>query len=49
MPYVRKGKTVYKREAGRLVKKGSSSTVEGAKKYMKKLYMVEGERKKKKK
>jgi hypothetical protein len=42
MPYVRKGKTVYKKHPdGHLTKKGTSTSVEGAKRYMKKLYMVE--------
>lgn len=38
MPYVRRGNTVYKRVGGHLVKKGSSKTAAGAKKYMKALY-----------
>lgn len=38
MPYVRKGKTVYKKEGGKLVKKGSSKSVGKAKKYLKALY-----------
>jgi len=37
MPYVRKGKTVYKRVNG-LKKKGSSKSVRKAKKYMRALY-----------
>lgn len=39
MPYVRKGKTVYKRVGGKLVKKGSSKSVGMAKKYLKALYV----------
>ena len=38
MPYVRKGKTVYKRTSSGLKKKGSSKSVAGAKKYMRALY-----------
>jgi len=41
MPYVRKGKTVYKKtSSGKLVKKGSSSSVEKAKEYMKTLQAI---------
>ncbi len=43
MPYVRKGKTVYKKVNG-LKKKGSSKTVAKAKKYMKALYHAESGR-----
>jgi len=39
MPYVRKGKVVYKRVGKRLVKKGSSKTVAMAKRYLKALYV----------
>jgi len=39
MPYVRKGKTVYKKIGKRLVKKGSSKTTAMAKKYLKALYV----------
>jgi hypothetical protein len=38
MPYVRKGKTVYKRVKGKLVKKGRSKSAAMAKRYMKALY-----------
>ena len=38
MPFVKKGNTVYKKVGGKLVKKGSSKTATGAKKYMKALY-----------
>lgn len=38
MPYVRKGKIVYKRVDGRLVKVGSSTSISKAKKYIKALY-----------
>jgi hypothetical protein len=38
MPYVRKGNVVYKREGGRLIKKGSSKSVSMAKRYMRALY-----------
>ena len=41
MPYVRHGKTVYKKVDG-LEKKGTSKTTEGAKKYMRALYHAEG-------
>jgi len=44
MPYVRVGKTVFKKVDG-LEKKGSSKTVEGAKKYMRALYHAESGRK----
>ena len=40
MPYVRKGKTVYKKVDG-LKKKGSSKTTTGAKRYMRALYHAE--------
>jgi len=43
MPYIRKGKTVYKKVDG-LKKKGSSKTVAGAKKYMRALYHAESGR-----
>jgi hypothetical protein len=46
MPYVRSGKCVYKKTSKGLVKKGCSPSVAGAKKYLKKLYMVEKEKKK---
>ena len=38
MPYIQKGKSVFKKIGGKLVKKGSSKTVEMAKRYMKALY-----------
>ena len=38
MPFIRKGKTVYKKSGNKLVKKGSSKTVAGAKDYMKAMY-----------
>jgi len=38
MPFVRKGKTIYKRVGKRLVKKGSSKTIAKAKAYMRALY-----------
>lgn len=38
MPYERKGKCVYKKDGG--AKVGCSSSKEGAKKYLKKLYSV---------
>lgn len=41
MPYVRKGKTVYKKVDG-LKKKGSSKSVGMAKKYIRALYHAEG-------
>jgi len=44
VPYVRKGKTVYKRTNG-LKKKGSSKSVGMAKRYMRALYHAEGGRK----
>ncbi len=41
MPYVRKGKCVYRKNPnGSLTKKGCSSSEEEAKKYLKKLYSV---------
>ena len=40
MPYVRKGRTVYKRTARGLVKKGRSKSVRMAKRYITKLRMV---------
>lgn len=41
MPFVRKGRCVYKRESdGSLKKKGCSETESGAKDYQKKLYSV---------
>ena len=43
MPYVRKGKTVYKKVDG-LKKKGTSKTTEGAEKYMRALYHAEAGR-----
>jgi len=39
MPYVRKGKCVYKKTSSGLVKKGCSSNVSGAKKYLQVLNM----------
>jgi len=39
MPYIRRGKTIYKKVGGHLVKKGSSKSVTGAKRYMKALYV----------
>lgn len=42
MPYKRKGRVVYVKSAGRWKKKGSSKTVAGAKRYLKKLHMVSG-------
>lgn len=45
MPYERRGKCVYRSDTG--VKKGCSSTVEGAKKYLKALYAHEPKSKKK--
>jgi len=44
MPYVRKGKTVYKKTNG-LKKKGSSKSVGMAKRYMRALYHAESGRK----
>lgn len=42
MPYVRKGKTVYKKlPNGKLEKKGTASSIKAAKAYMRRLYMVE--------
>ena len=43
MPYMRDGKCVYKkkRNGGKGKKKGCSKTVAKAKKYLKKLYMVD--------
>ena len=38
MPFVRKGKTIYKKVAGRLVKKGKSKSVRMAKRYLKALH-----------
>ena len=38
MPWVRKGNTVYKKEGGHLVKVGSSSSPEEAKRYLRALY-----------
>ena len=43
MPYIRKGKTVYKKVNG-LKKKGKSKSVRMAKKYMRALYHAEGGR-----
>lgn len=43
MPFVRKGMCVYKREGGKLKKKGCSKTVEGAKRYLKALYVHAGD------
>ena len=43
MPYIRKGKTVYKKTDG-LKKKGSSKTVAEAKAYMRALYHAESGR-----
>ena len=40
MPYVRKGKTVYKKVGNRLIKKGKSSSVKKAKKYETVLNMI---------
>jgi hypothetical protein len=40
MPWVRKGKTVYKKVGGHLVRKGKSKSVKKAKKYMTVLRMV---------
>jgi hypothetical protein len=39
MPYIRRGKCVYRKDTGRKV--GCSSSVAKAKKYLKKLYAVE--------
>lgn len=39
MPYIRKGKCVYRKDTGKKV--GCSKTTYKAKKYLKKLYMVE--------
>jgi hypothetical protein len=39
MPYIRKGKCVYRRDTGKKV--GCSKSADKAKKYLKKLYMVE--------
>ena len=47
MPYVRKGKTVYKKENG-LKKVGSSKSVRMAKRYLTKLRMVQAQEKKRK-
>ena len=41
MPYVRKGNTVYKKEGGHLVKKGSSKSASKAKAYEHVLQAVE--------
>lgn len=39
MPYIRKGKCVYRKDTGKKV--GCSSSASKAKKYLRKLYMVE--------
>jgi len=39
MPWIRKGKTIYKKVRGRLVKKQACSSVENAKKALRLLYM----------
>lgn len=39
MPYIRKGKCVYRKDTGKKV--GCSKSADKAKKYLKKLYMVE--------
>lgn len=39
MPYIRKGKCVYRKDTGKKV--GCSKSVSNAKKYLKKLYAVE--------
>jgi len=44
-PYKRVGKCVYKRTSKGLVKKGCSKSVEGAKKYLKALYVNTKEKK----
>lgn len=38
IPYIRRGKTVYKKVGKKLVKKGSSKTIAKAKAYMRALY-----------
>jgi len=39
MPFVRRGKTVYKKVGKKLVKKGTSASIAGAKRYLKALYV----------
>jgi hypothetical protein len=41
MPYVRRGKTIYKKVGKRFVKKGASKTIAKAKSYLKALYAHE--------
>lgn len=43
-PYIRKGKTVYKKEDGHLKSKGTSKDVETAKAHLRALYANEGSR-----
>lgn len=38
MPFVRRGKTVYKKVGKKLIKKGTSASIAGAKRYLKALY-----------
>jgi len=42
MPWVRKGKTIYKKAGGKLVKKQTCGSVESAKRALRVLYLREG-------
>jgi hypothetical protein len=46
MPYIKKGNTIYKKVNGKLVKVGTSKEPD---KYLRKLRMIEAEKKRKKK
>lgn len=48
-PYRRVGKTVYKKEGGHLISKGTSATIEKAKAHMKALYAHSSDTKSKRK